>query len=55
MALQSPNDNTYAYKLAGAIFHPQGAEESALIDYHAYHEARPAAKDVPAAYAARQN
>lgn len=55
MALQSPQNNTYAYKLAGDIFHLQGAEDSALMEYQAYHEARPAAKDIPAAYAARLN
>ncbi len=53
MALQSPDANTYAYKLAGDIFHAQGAEDSALMEYRAYHEARPGAKDIPAEYAAR--
>ena len=51
-ALQSPAANTYAYKLAGDIFHAQGAEDSALMEYRAYHEARPGAKDIPAEYAA---
>ena len=54
-ALQSPQSNTYAYKLAGDIFHLQGAEDSALMEYQAYHDSRPAAKDIPAAYAARLN
>ena len=53
MALQASDANTYAYKLAGDIFHLQGAEDSALMEYKAYHEARPNAKDIPAEYAAR--
>ena len=52
MALQASDANTYAYKLAGDIFHLQGAEDSALMEYRAYHEARPGAKDIPAEYAA---
>ena len=53
MALQASSANTYAYKLAGDIFRAQGAEDSALMEYSAYHEARPGAKDIPAEYAAR--
>ncbi len=53
LALQAPKSNMYAYKLAGDIFHAQGAEESALTEYKAYHDARPSAKDIPAEYAAR--
>ena len=53
MALQSPKSNTYAYKLAGDIFRAQGAADSALMEYRAYHEARPNAKDIPAEYAAQ--
>lgn len=53
MALQASSANTYAYKLAGDIFRAQGAEDSALMEYRAYHEARPGAKDIPAEYAAR--
>lgn len=52
-ALKAGQKDSYAYKVAGDIFSAQGATESALIEYKAYHEAVPKAMDIPAEYMAR--
>lgn len=52
-ALAAKDVDSYAYKVAGDIFDAQGATENALVEYKAYHEANPSAKDIPATYMAR--
>ena len=50
LALGAAQPSSYAYKIAGDIFHAQGAAESALEEYRAYHKAVPKANDIPAEY-----
>ena len=52
-ALGVKQRDAYAYKVAGDIFDAQGAKESAFAEYKAYHQAAPAAMDIPAEYMAR--
>ena len=52
-ALSASASATTAYRIAGEIFDEQGAKESALQEFRAYHEAAPQAKDIPSEYLAQ--